>query len=68
MLTVERRIYFTIYEHAINIRSYYRKESAASPPRDQREGSMRNLLNDKAGSYKLPLGQDMRRDDLDILK
>jgi hypothetical protein len=26
-------------------RSYYRKESAASPPRDQRQGSVRNLLN-----------------------
>jgi hypothetical protein len=26
-------------------RSYYRKESAASPPRDQRQGSIRNLLN-----------------------
>ena len=28
-----------------NTRSYYRKESAASPPRDQRQGSIRNLLN-----------------------
>jgi hypothetical protein len=31
--------------HLHYTRSYYRKESAASPPRDQRQGSIRNLLN-----------------------
>jgi hypothetical protein len=46
-----------------NIRSYYRKENAASPPR---AGTMRNLLN--KGSLYDPVspGRDMRRDDFDV--
>ena len=48
-----------------NTRSYYRKESAASPPRD---GSMRILLN-KGCLYDPSLpGRNVRRDDFDVLK
>jgi hypothetical protein len=48
-------------------RSYYRKKSAASPPRDQ--NSMRNLLNVWGCLYDPALpGRDMRRDDFNVLK
>ena len=59
----------SLASYSVNVyiytRSYYRKENAASPPRD--EGSMRNLLN-KGPVYMIPPGRDMRQDDFDIQK
>ena len=48
-----------------NTRSYYRKESAASPPRD---GSMRILLNKGLFIRSRFPGRDVRQDDFDVLK
>jgi hypothetical protein len=52
----------------VNTRSYYRKENAASPPRD---GTMRNLLNKGLfirSHFARTRYEIMRQDDFDVLK
>ena len=52
----------------IHTRSYHRKESAASSPRDQRQhAQMHNLLSGCLYDPALP-GRDIRQDDFDVLK